>query len=515
MIPSVVAEAPVAVGGARTDHGPSRSRGWWWIIVALAAVGFTARLTYDLRHGGPVYVRGYDPGVYYAAADSLIHGRLPYRGFLFLETPGIAVVLTPFALLGTVTRDAVGYGAANVFFTVIGAANTALIGVALRRFGPAAAIFGGVWYAVTTVVVASEQFIKLEPVATLLILVALVLLEAPVQAAPSRTITAGVLLGLSCGFKIWYVVPALVILVTLPDRGRRWRLLGGGAVGAVGLMSPFFLAAPATMFREVVLDQLGRGRSGVSIGARLHGILGDVTVPAAVTHATDVTGTDVTVILFVLAAAAALVAVRVRSARRYVWLLLSGTTVLLAAPSYFAYYTSLTSAPLALVLGVAFGRVTTLLPSRHVRAVVTASMVAATVVLNAPGQWAAQAVAAPTAAFRRAVAAVPGCVVSDNPQMLAATDVLSPDLARGCDVWPDVTGWTYDVDSGMHDGRYVPRAGNLPWQHRVTRYLTSGAAVIPYRSETRLDAASKRIVTDGTVLAHDGPWRLYATAHQR
>ena len=39
----------------------------------------------------------YDDGVYYSAATALVHGQLPYRDFLLLQPPGIAVLLAPFA----------------------------------------------------------------------------------------------------------------------------------------------------------------------------------------------------------------------------------------------------------------------------------------------------------------------------------------------------------------------------------------------------------------------------------
>ena len=43
---------------------------------------------------------GYDAGVYYSAADALIHGRTPYRDFLLLHPPGLMLTLTPFAAIG-------------------------------------------------------------------------------------------------------------------------------------------------------------------------------------------------------------------------------------------------------------------------------------------------------------------------------------------------------------------------------------------------------------------------------
>ena len=47
---------------------------------------------------------GYDDGVHYAAAASLIHGRLPYRDFLFLQPPAMVLAASPFAWLGSLRR---------------------------------------------------------------------------------------------------------------------------------------------------------------------------------------------------------------------------------------------------------------------------------------------------------------------------------------------------------------------------------------------------------------------------
>jgi hypothetical protein len=116
----------------------------------------------------------------------------------------------------------------------------------------------------------------------------------------------------------------------------------------------------------------------------------------------------------------------------------------------------------------------------------------------------------PTSALRPAARAVHGCVMGDDQQVLAALDVLSRDLARGCRLWPDVTGWTLDRDGGPVGGRPVPRSENDAWQNDVTRYLLSGDAVIVHRAATRLDSDSSRLVRSGRVLAHAGTWTLHA-----
>ena len=92
----------------------------------VAAVALTVRLTVSLRGGGLFGVHAYDDGVYFAAASALMAGRLPYRDFLFLHPPGVALALAPFAGMGWLTHDALGLAAARVAWTCIGATNALL-----------------------------------------------------------------------------------------------------------------------------------------------------------------------------------------------------------------------------------------------------------------------------------------------------------------------------------------------------------------------------------------------------
>ena len=64
----------------------------------MFGVGVVARLGEVLHGAGLTSDLGYDPGVYFAAADGLVHGRVPYRDFVLLHPPGIMLAVAPFAL---------------------------------------------------------------------------------------------------------------------------------------------------------------------------------------------------------------------------------------------------------------------------------------------------------------------------------------------------------------------------------------------------------------------------------
>jgi hypothetical protein len=100
--------------------------------------------------------------------------------------------------------------------------------------------------------------------------------------------------------------------------------------------------------------------------------------------------------------------------------------------------------------------------------------------------------------------------MTDDPHILAALDVLTRNLDRGCPLWPDVTGDTDDRDSVQVAGREVPRMANQVWQRDVAAYLLSGQAVIVHRAATALDPATDRLVRSGPVLAKRGTWTLHA-----
>lgn len=482
----------------RVRNGASGMR-WWLLYGAVAVVAFGARLLLVLRGGGLLGVGGYDDGVYYAASDALVHGRLPYRDFLFIQPPGVVVAGAPFAWLGSVTSDATGFAAAHLGFMLVGSISAVLVAVILRRFGFIAAAAGGLAYAVSYVAVYAERSILLEPFGTLGILAALVVLSRPrLRVQTGWLVAAGIVLGLTTGFKIWYIVPAAII-IAWSGRGW-WRMLVGAVIGGCLIYLPFVLVDPATALREVVLDQVGRSGPAPSLGSRVHMIVGDYSAPAALSHF----GFDrvtVTAISALVALAVVVIAATVRRARLYVVLLVVNGVVLLTAPSFFLHYTALTSPMLALVFGVAVGRIAELIGVRGARTAFAAAVAVVLVAVNVPAVLRGSGKEVPAPRLTAEVQSVHGCVLADDPTLLAVTDVLSRDLRAGCRVWPDVTGYTYGPAQELRtDGQIVPRERNVRWQRTVVRYLTSGSAVLLGRPDTGLSASSYRTVTAGEVV---------------
>lgn len=506
----------VAGAAARAPRAAGSLPPFLPVVAAIVALAFLIRLVLLLRGGGLTGDVVYDDGVHYSAADALVHGRLPYRDFLFLQSPGILLFLAPFAALGAVTADPIGLALARLAFLAVGALNAGLVASYGRRFGRTTAVVAGLAYAVFHPAVFAERAVLLEPLGTAFILLAALLAARSRDAAVARPRLLAALSGAAgaaaAGVKIWYVVPLLVLLAF--ERRHRSMLLLGAAAGGAVIVVPFLAADPAAMVRNVVLDQLGRPRHpDWTIPRRLESLVGlaSVRLPAGLAWLPP---RVLAVVLLGLLLLATVATATVPGARVLPVLLLTGVVVLLASPSYFPHYVALTAPWTVLIAAIGARRAGSLVPLGRLGPVAPPVLVLAAVVLvsfhqdmGRVGQRIPAAVLAPAARTVR-------CVTTDDPVLLAAMNVLSADLARGCPLWPDLTGWTYDRDKGYGPGipKELSRRRNAPWQRDVLGYLTSGQAVILNRPDTGLDRTSTAVILHGRVLARSGHWVLRAAA---
>src|SRR4051812_37861771 len=142
----------------------------------VAALAFAVRLSAVLRGGGLFGRIGYDGSVYYASASALTRGLLPYRDFLLLHPPGIALALLPFAALGRLVGDADAFALARLAWFGLGALSAGLVFTLLRPRGLGAALVGALGYAVFVPAVTSEHTTSLEAVGSACLLGATALL---------------------------------------------------------------------------------------------------------------------------------------------------------------------------------------------------------------------------------------------------------------------------------------------------------------------------------------------------
>jgi hypothetical protein len=283
------------------------------------------------------------------------------------------------------------------------------------------------------------------------------------------------------------VVLAWELALHRPRAAARLTLGASAAVTAVCL--PFFLAAPAAMFRMVVVDQLQRGEANAGLRGRISAILGVARFGA---------GARPPHWLVVAAVAVLCVLVLVGAVLDRAWLvtalLAALVTLLLTAPSFFAHYAAYAAVPLLILAGTGAGGLTAParggnrawsgpFGSRWLLVVRVTLAVAPLLVLAGVVAGLHRGVAFPGQRLHEAAAAS-RCVTSDAPGALITMDVLSRDLERHCRVWIDVTGLTYDAAGAGErrpNGRPVPRHLNRRWQHALLDYLLSGNATILIR----------------------------------
>ena len=97
---------------------PAAGPGSWLtpVNVAIAAAVVLAlglRLLLLSRPGYLTGVTEYDDGPYFGSAVDLLHGVLPYRDFIFVQPPGITLLMLPAAALAKVTGTATAMAAAG------------------------------------------------------------------------------------------------------------------------------------------------------------------------------------------------------------------------------------------------------------------------------------------------------------------------------------------------------------------------------------------------------------------
>lgn len=498
------------------SHHPQLRR-----VVVILVVAFVARVLPVVRGGGMVGLSFYDDAVHFAAAVGLVHGRLPYRDFLLLHPPGIVVFLAPFALLSRLTSDPTGLVVARLAFMLLGAVNAVLVSQFLRPVGVFAAWCGGLFYAVFFPAVYSEHTVLLESLGNTCLLLALLLLSPltpRVRPAAGRLVLAGALLGYAAATKIWGVLPVVILFAWLAFR---WgvrpaaRFFVGAAAACTVVCLPFFVWAPASMWRMVVLDQLQRNETQTPVTERLQ----DITGLSLYRLADGWTPMLVIAVVVVLAAVAG--AWTVPRCRPAVLLLLGLTVLLLTTPSWFPHYSALTAAVLAITVGAAGQRLVRLPPRPAGQPAVTllstgltAALIAGLCLYAVPVLTDRQGQRFPGPALSTVVAGRPGCVTSDHPGALVLMNVLSRNLNRHCRLVVDLGGASYHLSSPARG--VVNRRQNTIFQAYALRYLRRGDTVILARFHHGfgLSNRSLRVVYGWPVLAQADGYGL-RTPHRR
>jgi alpha-1,2-mannosyltransferase len=467
--------------------------------------------------GGPLGIVGYDPAVYYAAADALTHGRLPYTDFVLLHPPALMLALTPFAVLGQLTTDHAGFVVANTSFAVLGAVNAVLVVQIARAMGLSrrASLLGGVFYAVWWGAISAEITTRLEPLGSFAFLCGLLALAKVDASQDTRRcrwllVSSGAAFGVAMSTKIWWVVPVLVVvswrLRTCSARLGVTGILTGAAVVLAAVNGPFFASAPSAMWRMVVTDQLSRHVMTPSRVARLAELSSIHAALPRLHHPTELIVLTVPLALLV---GLSIAAWQTAQCRVIVLVAAAQLLVLMLAPTYFTYYSGYAAASISLIVAGAAHRSGAAFLVRLGSWVAAGSVMAAAAATTTAFQLHMPNIATPFPGEHLA----PGvsasrCVMADSPMALIELDALSRDFINHCPNWVDVSGRTYDAD-GPPAGRWVPRVRNRRWQGDLRRYLFSGNAVIVIRPADGLSVYTRDAITDHSVLESADGYIVY------
>ena len=425
----------------------------------------------------------YDDGVHLFAAQLLVSGHLPYRDFLFLQPPGIALLLAPFAALGRATSDNLALVSVRVAIAAVGASNATLITVLLRRYGLWAALLGGLLYGTWSAAASAERTILLEPLLGLALLVGLILIR---RATTLAVFLAGLSLGLAVTVKLWAIVDAAVLIsyCARTQNIRRSAVFAAGVGAAcLAVLVPFFLSAPGTMWREVVIDQLGRGRE-TTLAARIRmfdGVGGIVALDRRISDWMLMTAA-VLVMLFLVAA----IFINVKNAKRMdpaegvLWpaLALAQLLTLLAAPSFYYHYADFAAPALSLTFGLGVARIARKEPAGR-RAFLRAACFLIILTFGASSVRHVTTSSDGMADEAQSFSSTHHCIWVDSPILLDLADSALTNISRGCTTWPDPGGVLLDAMHGT--GQPVTpsvQANATAWQEAMVEQMSQSDGAI-------------------------------------
>jgi 4-amino-4-deoxy-L-arabinose transferase-like glycosyltransferase len=491
------AEAPAGGSVARSRLAAAWRDPTTVVIAATTVLALGLRI-YELSLPGYLFgLTEYDDGSYFGSAVHLVGGVLPYRDFIFVQPPGILLLMAPVALVAKVTGTAAGMAIGRVLTMLASAAGVVLVGLLVRHRGALAALIACGVLAVFPAAIAAAHTVLVEPWLVLFCLLGAVAVfdRDRLTASGRRLAWGGAAFGFAGAVEAWAVIPVLVVTVLcLPRLRRALTFVAGVAAAFLIAVLPFAALAPRRFYQSLITAQVGHRAAAlrVPIWARLHEMTGlsHLHLPAEVNlliartrlppHTTLLQLTIVLLLLTVGMEIVLVLATR-RPPTALEWFALASTALIVAMflwPTQFHYHFAAFLAPfLGLAIALPASR---LLASgegsgaggapdgygiRHPVARVAAALAAIVLVLftvvqvRAEGQL--KAVILPTgpgsvAAFGRAIP--PGsCVATDEVSLLILANRFVSDVP-GCSVMVDGTGTDLALSGGGTAGTGAGRS---------------------------------------------------------
>jgi alpha-1,2-mannosyltransferase len=440
-------------------------------VVLVVLVGLAAAIYQIFVPLGSMTAYGYDGSMYLAASIRLVHGVLPYRDFVFVQPPGVTLLMAPVGVITALLGTDAGLWIARALTIGVIAANCGLVALLLRRFGIAASLSGGLYLALFSDSVAADTQLKLEPYLVLFtLLAAMLLFEGRGIAGTGRALWAGAFIGFGGLIKLWAIFPAtvMVVLIVVYRRTSLGRFLTGMVVAfSIGVI-PFLVAAPSAFVREVFAAQLSPSRQRGTTGA------GGLTEYVAYTDfkwlahrlGTSWGPTAAWIGIVVLLVVATAICLRLRSMSPLEWFgvgaLTVVTTSIVLAPRFSTYYVYFEAAFLALVLGPTvaylFDRFRRLVQGHRVTnaivvlaasaCLLAVSLLAGWTQASVSRSWVANLHKPGSAGLVSAIVPSGSCVLTDDVWLLLTSDRFNPSTS-GCPAIVDSNA-TWGVANPSH-----------------------------------------------------------------
>ncbi len=311
----------------------------------------------------PGFFSFYDSGVYLAASIHFISGSIPYRDFVFVQPPGIVLLMSPVALFSRIFGSHDGFVVARVISAVVTALNATLLAWLVRHRGRTAMLIAGGGLALLPVASFVSTGVMLEPYLIFFVLLGSLTVfpyaHAPTELTTRRLVCGGLLFAVAALVKLWAFFPFLALVICLVPRYRRrvLVLIGSATAGFVVLALPFYLLAGNSFISQVFVEQLA-GKANVTNDG---GVIWRLLAMTGFSNTSLVPTTTGVIVAFeaLLSVVALAYTRRDRIATVDYYLLVAALVSvggLLIAPASYTYYGYFTAPFLLGVLGISLAR---------------------------------------------------------------------------------------------------------------------------------------------------------------
>jgi alpha-1,2-mannosyltransferase len=239
------------------------------VLIVTAGIAALALRIYQLSGRGELLgVTQYDDGPYFGSAVRLINGSLPYRDYIFVQPPGITLLMSQVALMTKGIGTAWGLAVGRVLTSVASAVTVVLAGLLVRHRGPLAVLVACGILLIHQDFLQAARTVLVEPwLALACLLGAVAVFDRDKLAGARRLGWGGVAFGIGGAIEPWAIVPVLVILaLCLPGVRRAAVFAGGVAAGFLVPVLPFAALAPRQFYQGLVVAQVGYRAHAYRIG---------------------------------------------------------------------------------------------------------------------------------------------------------------------------------------------------------------------------------------------------------